>query len=58
MLKILVVDGFHTDRIFPIRLRLNLSRAVEVGQSVLEIHGEMVMIARIDETGGTPRPSS
>ena len=28
MLKILVVDGFHTDRTFPICLRLNLSRAV------------------------------
>src|SRR5271156_3557349 len=28
MLKILVVGGFHTDRTFPICLRLNLSRAV------------------------------
>ena len=28
MLKILVVDGFHTDKTFPIRLRLNLSRAL------------------------------
>ena len=28
MLKILVVDGFRTDRNFPIRLRLNLSTAL------------------------------
>jgi hypothetical protein len=28
MLKISVVDGFHTDINFPNRLRLNLSRAV------------------------------
>jgi glycosyltransferase involved in cell wall biosynthesis len=29
-----------------------------VGQSVLEIQSGMVMIARIDEKGGSPRPSS
>jgi hypothetical protein len=29
MLKFLVVDGFHTDKKLPIRLRLKLSRAVE-----------------------------
>ena len=28
MLKFLVVDGFHTDKKLPIRLRLKLSRAV------------------------------
>jgi hypothetical protein len=34
MLKILVVHGIHTDTAFPIRLRLNLSRAPAGGMGV------------------------
>jgi hypothetical protein len=48
MLKFLVVDGFHTDKKLPIRLRLKLSRAVDAVRLSLTANRAVVLMTILD----------
>ena len=55
MLIILVVDGFQTDKTFPIRLSLNLSRALGWVRTTAPNGGYLTLTA---PSGGLPKATA